>query len=153
MDTAADFVEELEHATVALGRPGGARPCPRKTARPERGGLFRGPMTPSDRFVCDAKRPWLWVGATVIADLDQALADGAPARRERRRGYAEEVLERMAGWRAEVGPRLASDEVPINMARLMQRVREAPPDSLAGFAVSEVVDRLGGGSLLGSFGH
>lgn len=65
-----DFVEELEHATVALGPPGGARPCPRKTARPERGGLFRGPMTPSERFVCDAKRPWLWVGATVMADLD-----------------------------------------------------------------------------------
>lgn len=65
-----DFVEEVEHATVELRGPGANRPCPRQIARPERGGLFRGPMTPSKRFICDPKRPWLWVGATVIADLE-----------------------------------------------------------------------------------
>ena len=27
-------------------------------------------MTPPERFVCDPRRPWLWVGATVLADLE-----------------------------------------------------------------------------------
>jgi hypothetical protein len=65
-----DFVEELEHATVELESDEGARPCPWSRARPGRGGLERGPMMPSERFICDRKRPWLWVGATVLADLE-----------------------------------------------------------------------------------
>jgi hypothetical protein len=67
-----DFVEEIGHATVELGGPGETEACPRKSASPGRGGLFRGPMTPSQRFICDSKRPWLWVGETVIADLELA---------------------------------------------------------------------------------
>ena len=27
-------------------------------------------MTPRERFVCDPRRPWLWVGATILADLE-----------------------------------------------------------------------------------
>jgi len=27
-------------------------------------------MTPEERFVCDPRRPWLWVGATVLTDLE-----------------------------------------------------------------------------------
>ena len=65
-----DFVEEVPQATVELGVAGQSRACPLEIARPAPGGLFRGPMTPSERFICDPKRPWLWVGPTVIADLE-----------------------------------------------------------------------------------
>ena len=64
-----DFVDHIDVATVELVGSNGGRACPWTTSRPDRGGLFRGPMTPTERFVCDPKRPWLWVGATVMADL------------------------------------------------------------------------------------
>jgi hypothetical protein len=65
-----DFVENLEAAAVELETDTGPRPCAWSTAGPGRGGLERGPMTPASRFICDASRPWLWVGATVLADLE-----------------------------------------------------------------------------------
>jgi hypothetical protein len=65
-----DFVENVQHAHVELATNEGTRACPWKKARPSRGGLGYGPMTPSERFVCDSRRPWLWVGATVLQDLD-----------------------------------------------------------------------------------
>ncbi len=64
-----DFVEQIDAATVELGGADAGRSCPWMTTAPDRGGLFRGPMTPEERFVCDPKRPWLWVGATIMADL------------------------------------------------------------------------------------
>jgi hypothetical protein len=65
-----DFVENVEHAQVDVAAAGGSRACPWTIDRPEGGGLGRGPMPPQGRFVCDPKRPWLWVGATVLQDLD-----------------------------------------------------------------------------------
>jgi hypothetical protein len=65
-----DFVEEVEDARVELELEGGARVCPWVSAPLARGGLGHGPMTPAERFACDARRPWLWVGATVLSDLD-----------------------------------------------------------------------------------
>jgi hypothetical protein len=65
-----DFVEEVEHAKVELVRAGGSQDCPWVSARPSRGGLGHGPMAPPERFVCDPQRPWLWVGATVLQDLE-----------------------------------------------------------------------------------
>jgi len=65
-----DFVENIEHAQVELVADDGSRACPWKEARPSRGGLGHGPMTPRERFVCDPRRPWLWVGATVLQDLE-----------------------------------------------------------------------------------
>jgi hypothetical protein len=65
-----DFVEEIESARVELELDEGARVCPWVSAPPARGGLGHGPMTPGERFECDARRPWLWVGATVLSDLD-----------------------------------------------------------------------------------
>jgi hypothetical protein len=67
-----DFVERIADAQVELDTNEGPIDCPWTHARPDPGGLERGPMRPADRFVCDAKRPWLWVGATVLADLDLA---------------------------------------------------------------------------------
>lgn len=64
-----DFVEHIADARVELETDDGPLPCPWTAARPAPGGLERGPMRPADRFVCDRKRPWLWVGSTVLADL------------------------------------------------------------------------------------
>jgi len=65
-----DFVEQIEHAEVELVTPDGPHPCPWIRERPAGGGLGYGPMPPAVRFVCDSQRPWLWVGATVLTDLD-----------------------------------------------------------------------------------
>ena len=65
-----DFVENVDQARVELVVADGPRACPWMKARPARGGLERGPMTPTQRFVCDPQRPWLWVGATVLQDLE-----------------------------------------------------------------------------------
>jgi hypothetical protein len=65
-----DFVEEIEHAQVELVRADRLQPCPWMSVSPARGGLGQGPMAPGERFVCDPRRPWLWVGATVLADLE-----------------------------------------------------------------------------------
>jgi hypothetical protein len=65
-----DFVEEIEHASVELLIDREPRPCRWTVARPGPGGLERGPMMPAERFVCDRRRPWLFVGATVLADLE-----------------------------------------------------------------------------------
>ena len=65
-----DFVEEISGAKVELVRADRSKACPWVAARQAPGGLERGPMTPGERFVCDPRRPWLWVGATVLADLE-----------------------------------------------------------------------------------
>jgi len=65
-----DFVEEIDRAEVDLLTERGAQHCPFVHTKVEGGGLGHGPLPPPDRFVCDPARPWLWVGATVMADLD-----------------------------------------------------------------------------------
>ncbi|MGB3050480.1 MAG: hypothetical protein WBB42_05745 [Polyangiales bacterium] len=65
-----DFVEEISGAQVELVAADRSKACPWVAARQAPGGLERGPMTPRERFVCDPRRPWLWVGATVLADLE-----------------------------------------------------------------------------------
>ena len=67
---AFDFVEEIERADVEYETPEGAQACTWIRAPVGTGGLGHGPLPPRERFVCDAKRPRLWVGATVMADLD-----------------------------------------------------------------------------------
>ena len=71
----------------------------------------------------------LWCDAREgIRDLASALAPDAERLRRERENYGVEVAGRMATWRESVGPRLASDEVPINMARLMSEFNRALPD-------------------------
>jgi len=65
-----DFVEEISGAKVELVGAARSKACPWVAARQAPGGLERGPMTPRERFVCDPRRPWLWVGATILADLE-----------------------------------------------------------------------------------
>ena len=66
-----DLVEHIAEAEVALIEGGTPRPCRLQSGgRPSGGGLGQGPVTPAERHVCDPRRPWLWVGATVEEDLD-----------------------------------------------------------------------------------
>lgn len=48
------------------------RVCPVRQRSFGRGGLFDGPMWPSERAEC-GPNPWLWVGQTVIEDLEKDL--------------------------------------------------------------------------------
>ena len=63
-----------------------------------------------------------------IRDLEAALASQADALRRRRAAYVADVAARMARWREEVMPRLTSDEIPINMARLMHELNRTLPE-------------------------
>jgi len=69
-DVLYDFVEELEQAKVEIVRAGLSQLCPSSTGPSSPGGLGRGPMPPTERFICDPQRPWLWVGATILSDLE-----------------------------------------------------------------------------------
>ncbi len=63
-----------------------------------------------------------------IADLRQALADGAGARRASRADYLAEVQAGMVKWRAEVEERLNSEETPVNMARMIHELNNVLPE-------------------------
>ncbi|HEY8429205.1 MAG TPA: hypothetical protein VIL20_12550 [Sandaracinaceae bacterium] len=66
-----DFVEHVEDARVTMVQGGREIPCPwRNDGRARGGGLGAGPIVPAARHVCDPRRPWLWVGATMQDDLD-----------------------------------------------------------------------------------
>jgi len=65
-----DFVDHVNRASVELLGAEGSTLCTWTRARTSPGGLGHGPMTPEERFICDPSRPWLWVGATVLTDLD-----------------------------------------------------------------------------------
>ncbi|MGV6874349.1 thiamine pyrophosphate-binding protein [Pseudochelatococcus sp. B33] len=70
---------------------------------------------------------WGDVRAT-IEELSDMLSAQAPAIRERQQGYAQDIVSRMQAWRAEVGPRLASDETPVSMARLLTEINKVMPE-------------------------
>ena len=65
-----DFVDEIKSAQVELVQGKRTKTCSLREASPSRGGLEHGPMAPGERFVCGSRRPWLWVGATVLSDLE-----------------------------------------------------------------------------------
>ncbi|MGB5809603.1 MAG: hypothetical protein WBG86_03680 [Polyangiales bacterium] len=91
-----DFVESIQDARVEYDAAGEVRPCPWTERRPRGGGLGHGPLAPAARHVCDPSRPWLWVGATVMADLSLA--------------------PRRCIWQHPVGPepvRTTFDDVPL----------------------------------------
>ena len=70
----------------------------------------------------------LWGDARAgLQDLFAAMPDEALRPRTIRAEYAAEVAGRMAQWRRSVEARLASDEVPISMARLMAELNRALP--------------------------
>ncbi|MDS1135160.1 thiamine pyrophosphate-binding protein [Nitratireductor indicus] len=70
---------------------------------------------------------WGDAGAT-ISELREMLADRTAEIGARQAGYAAEVKKRMEAWRQEVGPRLHSDETPVNMARMLTELNKALPE-------------------------
>jgi acetolactate synthase I/II/III large subunit len=85
-------------------------------------------IAPEEIGRCYAPAVALWGDARAgLEDLFAAMRADALQPRAIRAGYAAEVGKRMAAWRRSVEARLASDEVPINMARLMAEVNRALP--------------------------
>lgn len=67
----------------------------------------------------------LWGDAAAgLADIDEALGEPAAGRRD---AYLGEVAERRAKWNESTAPRYASDERPINMARLVGDLNDVMP--------------------------
>ncbi len=64
-----------------------------------------------------------------IIDLAAALRSDASRLRALRSDYLEQVPRRMAEWRAGAMPRLASDEMPINVARLLHELNAVMPEA------------------------
>jgi hypothetical protein len=69
-----DFVQNLPAAEVSMLRNGSELRCPRRTGGlPRGGGLGRPVLMPiAERFECDARQPWLFVGSIVMEDLSNA---------------------------------------------------------------------------------
>jgi len=67
-----DLVDALPSASVDITRKGVREECPwrERVGGPSRGGLGFGPVAPRQRFVCDEQKSWLWVGTTIIEDLE-----------------------------------------------------------------------------------
>ena len=63
-----------------------------------------------------------------LADLHDALAESAKARCNARAAYISEIGAGKAKWRAEVEERLTSDEVPVNMARMVHELNNILPE-------------------------
>ena len=65
----------------------------------------------------------LWGDAReTIDELDLAMSNDAKRQLDLRTNYCSHVAEKMEEWRKSVAPRLTSEEVPINMARLMNEL-------------------------------
>jgi len=62
-----------------------------------------------------------------IRDLHAAMADDAGRQHAMRADFAADVAKRMADWRVSVNERLTSEEVPVNMARLMYELNQGLP--------------------------
>ena len=64
-----DLVEHVRAADVVRLEGAAELACPWRAGASQAGGLGAGATTPAERFVCDPRRPWLWVAATVNEDL------------------------------------------------------------------------------------
>lgn len=65
-----DFVAKVDDAEVTTRVGGRQTQCEYKEHRAGGGGLGKGPAYPAERFACDPKRRWLYVGRTMSEDLD-----------------------------------------------------------------------------------
>ena len=71
----------------------------------------------------------LWGDAAEgLRDLQGCLSSDRATMQKMRAGYLTEISERMAVWRAEAEPRYASDERPVNMARVVRELQNAMPE-------------------------
>lgn len=66
-----DFARNVRGAKVFREANGQLQECPWQTVpAPRRGGLGTGVLFPTERFVCEPRRPWLFVAPVVLEDLD-----------------------------------------------------------------------------------
>jgi len=71
----------------------------------------------------------LWGDAQAgIADLHAELSSTAAPARQARADFVRECAGRMHEWRESVMPRLTSDEVPVNMARVCHELNAVMPE-------------------------
>ena len=71
----------------------------------------------------------LWGDAAEgLRDLRDSLFSDRVAMQQMRAAYLTEISERMVAWRAEAEPRYASDEKPVNMARVVRELQNAMPE-------------------------
>ena len=71
----------------------------------------------------------LWGDAAEgLRDLRDSLSSDRGMIQQMRAAYLTEVSERMVAWRAEAEPRYASDERPVNMARVVRELQNAMPE-------------------------
>lgn len=63
-----------------------------------------------------------------LADLREALTDGAEDRRAARAGFLSEIAEGKIKWRDEVDEKLTSDETPVSMARMCHELNNVLPE-------------------------
>ena len=64
-----DLVEHVREAEVVRVEGASELPCPWRVGSAEGGGVGAGTETPAARFLCDPRRPWLWVAPVVNEDL------------------------------------------------------------------------------------
>ena len=64
-----------------------------------------------------------------IKDLASVMQSDAKRQKEGRASYIKEVSKHMRDWRASVNERLTSEEIPINMARLMHELNNELPEN------------------------
>ena len=70
----------------------------------------------------------LWGDAkATIEELDMTMSNDAQRQLELRHDYCSTVQIKMNEWRKSVAPRLTSNEIPINMARLMNELNSILP--------------------------
>ena len=70
----------------------------------------------------------LWGDAkATIEELDMAMNNNVQSQLELRHDYCSTVQIKMEEWRKSVAPRLTSNEIPINMARLMNELNSILP--------------------------
>ncbi len=62
-----------------------------------------------------------------LTDLADALTTGAPERKSARQAYCDDVAAKMAEWVKGAEPRYGSEEVPINMGRLIRELMNVIP--------------------------
>ena len=66
-----DFARSVREAKVFRETNGQLQQCPwQSVPSPRRGGLGTGVLFPTERFVCEPRRPWLFVAPVVLEDLD-----------------------------------------------------------------------------------
>jgi acetolactate synthase-1/2/3 large subunit len=125
----ANELIERADCLLVIGCKLGEIATKRYTVPPPGKTLIHLDLEPDEIGRCYPAELALWGDALAgIRDLGDALAEDELRLRTERAGYVQEVGARMASWRAETELKLAADEVPITMGRLMRAVQIALPE-------------------------